>query len=749
MDLSFTEEQEHLREVVSRFLAKSSSPERVRSAEPLGFDATVWHGLVDIGVVAMGVPSSAGGMDASMADLTVVAEAAGAALAPAPLVEAMVAARLLARVAPESDWLAGVVNERRLVTFCPRLIAADERLARMVPGAAVADAAVLQHGSDLVVVPLPERDRPSSPPNLPHAPLADVDLSSERTVLAAGEHAQAAFAAAMDEWRVLTASWLAGLGRSALSLGVDYARERVQFGVPIGSFQAVQHRLADAATALNAAALVAAKAAWAIDHHHGVAPRTAVMALASAGPAAEEAAGAALHFHGGYGFMEEYDIQLYFRRAKAARLVLGDPGAELQLLADRLFPDGHVPATIHADLGAVDPAEPRTGPELRLTTEEHAFRQQVHGFLAEHGTSEVIEEAYRTGTMHAWGLHRQMAAEGWISAGWPKSVGGGGRSPLEMNALSEEMYLSGLPVDGMGIVTIVAHTLLLEGTDWQRDTIVPELLSGEKIVCLGYSEPEAGSDVAACTTRAVRDGDGWIINGQKMFTTLAHEASYVFLLTRTSGEGSKHRGLTMFVVPLDSPGIEITPVATMGGERTNITFYTDVRVDDRYRVGEVGAGWKVLMTALVFERNGSWYGELVRMLDHAVHWAAQSTGPDGRPQLANPRNRERLARIALGAEAANLLSWRSAWLQSTGVLPTVEGSMAKLFVTEQYRQAADELMDMLGVEALRRHEASGAAADGWIEHTYRHCQVTTIYGGSSEVQRNIIAQRGLGLPRGR
>jgi len=387
--------------------------------------------------------------------------------------------------------------------------------------------------------------------------------------------------------------------------------------------------------------------------------------------------------------------------------------------------------------------------EFSLPPEVEQFRTEVRAFLAANVTDEVIERAHRTGTFHDRQLHAKMAAEGWLSAGWPVEYGGQGRSPLEMNALTEEMYLSGAPVDGLGVASLVAHTLLIDGSDWQKQTIIPGILAGEVMCCLGYSEPDAGSDVAACATRAVRDGQEWVVNGQKMFTTLAHEAHYVFLLTRTNLEVPKHKGLTMFIVPMDVPGIEITPVSTMGGERTNITFYTDVRVDDRYRVGDVDGGWSVMMTALVFERNSAWYGECVRLLDHAVAWATDTRDEDGRRYIDDPLVRERLAGAAIGNEMSNLLGWRAAWMAANDELPGVEGTMAKLATTEHYQRTADDLIDMLGAEGLRRHGQPGAAADGWIEAIYRHCQVTTIYGGTSEVCRGVIAERGLGLPRSR
>lgn len=751
MDLSSTEEQAQLADSVRRLLDKVSGPEQVRAAEETGHDPSIIDGLAEIGAFAMGLPAAAGGFDASLADLAVVASQAGAHLAMAPVVEALVAGRVIAAAATSTDladWVEATSSGSRLVTFAPR--PAHDGVAALVPAGAIADAAVLLDADELVLVAVPAA-RVHQVPNTAGTALADLDLASAavRIVLASGDEAHSAFARALDEWRALTSCWLVGLGRSALDLGARYATERKQFDVPIGSFQAVAHRLADVATDLDGAELLAAKAIWALDEHESIGPRFAATAFSFAGSAAEAVSSAALHVHGGYGFMEEYDIQLHFRRAKSTRLLLGDPRRELLTLADRIFDvDQPFSTTKPFTTPAVDHAdETRRGPDFRLGVAVEAFRDEVHDFLAEHVTDEVIERAHVTGTIHDWGLHRAMAAQGWISAGWPAEYGGGGRSPLEMNVLSEEMYLSGAPVDGIGVASLVAHTILLEGSEWQKATIIPEILSGEVICCLGYSEPESGSDVAACATKATLDGDTWTIDGSKMFTTLAHEAGYVFLLTRTNNDVAKHKGLTMFAVPMDTPGIEISPVHTMGGERTNITYYDGVQVDDRYRVGEVDGGWKVMMTALVFERNAAWYGEAVRLLDHAVHWASTTMGTDGRPMIEDPLVRERLAQAAVGNEVANLLGWRAAWLASTGTLPGVEGTMAKLFTTEHYQRSASDLLDLLGSDGVRRHGDPRAPADGWIEATYRHSQVTTIYGGTSEVLRNIIAQRGLGLPR--
>jgi len=765
MHLQITEEQDALRDAVTSFLDKASSFESVREAEPLGWDPKVWSGLTDMGVPTLGIAEDLGGSGASLRDIAVVAEACGTRLAPAPVVETLVAGRLLARFADAAGaHLTDLVEGGSPVALA--LLPAVDGTARVVPGAAVAASVVALDGDDLVVVST--SDLPS-PTNLGSAPIADVSLAENRTVLATGDEARAAHALAVDEFRALTARWFVGLAREAQAIGIQYAKDRKQFDVAVGSFQAVQHRFADLATDLDGADLLSNKAVWALDVGDPVKSSFPAMAFWFAGDTAQRQASWSLHVHGGYGFMEEYDIQLYFRRAKAARLLLGDPRRELIGLAHRLWDDpttgpiptsgyrptntGKADAAIHGTYTEPERTDADTsdgGFDFRLDPAVQSFRDEIRAFLTEHVTEQVIEDAHHTGTIHDWGLHKKMADAGWISAGWPAEFGGQGRSPLEMNSLSEEMYFSGAPVDGLGVASLVAHTLLIDGTEWQKQTIIPEILSGQAMCCLGYSEPDAGSDVASVMTKATRDGDEWTITGQKMFTTLAHEAHYVFLLTRTNTEVAKHKGLTMFVVPMDHPGISFTPVHTMGGERTNITYYDDVKVDDKYRVGEVDKGWGVMMTALVFERNSAWYGELVRLLDHGLGWARATASPSGGQMIDDPLVQERLARIAIGNEVSNLLGWRAAWMASEGTLPGVEGTMAKLFTTEHYQYAGNELIDSVGAEGVRRHgDATTGIDDGWIEAIYRHCQVTTIYGGTSEVLRGIIAERGLQLPRNR
>lgn len=387
--------------------------------------------------------------------------------------------------------------------------------------------------------------------------------------------------------------------------------------------------------------------------------------------------------------------------------------------------------------------------EFRLGDASDGFRAEVREFLDEHLTDEVLEQATTTGTEHNWEFHRALAAQGWIAASWPEEYGGQDRDPFEMTAMRDELAMRGAPTDGLGQALIVARTLRAAGTDEQRREFIPRVLTGEIIFGLGYTEPESGSDVAAAQTRAVRDGDEWVINGQKMFTTLAHEAAYVFMLTRTNTEVPKHKGLTLFIVPLDAPGVEIHPVHTMGGERTNATFYTDVRIPDAYRVGEVDGGWTVMTLALALERGGFAMNESDRVWEHTVAWAKTTTRPDGTRVIDDPLVRERLAVMRTNNEVAKLLAYRCSFVAARGRVAGVEGSMHKLFYAESMTADSAELVDLLGVEGVLAHGAQDAPVDGLVEHLFRHAAVTTIYGGSSEVQRSIIAERGLGLPRTR
>ena len=375
------------------------------------------------------------------------------------------------------------------------------------------------------------------------------------------------------------------------------------------------------------------------------------------------------------------------------------------------------------------------------------FRAEVKAFIVDHLTTEVVDQMHATGTFNDKAFNAALADAGLLAGAVP---GYGDRDPIELYILFNELEKAGAPYDGLAVTMLVAGVVNAVGTDFHRSRVLQKLLTGRFNCCLGYSEPDHGSDVASITTKAVRDGDEWVITGQKMWTTMAHVSDWVILLTRTNPDVPRHKGLTMFLVPMDTPGIEVQPVPTMATERTNATFYDGVRVGDEWRLGEVDGGWAVMGVALAFERGvmgGT--NPAVPLLRHVRDWAGGAASPDGGTMLQDPLLRERLARTAIANQVSQLLTLRAAWIAATGGLPGLEGSMAKLYATGRYQQAVGWFQEMAGAEGLLGFDADGAAADGWIDYDARHAPVTTIYGGTTEINRNNVAERHLDLPRDR
>ena len=379
--------------------------------------------------------------------------------------------------------------------------------------------------------------------------------------------------------------------------------------------------------------------------------------------------------------------------------------------------------------------------DFALPPEVLARREEIRRIIDEVVTQDEIDRQHSTGTFDSPALRHALAEAGIVERAVP---GLGKGDPIELWMLFNELEKAGAPHDGISVALMIAAVVNHVGTEEQKARILPGIIAGRELVAMGYSEPDNGSDVASCATRAVRDGDEWVINGAKMWTTMAHEATWLILLTRTDPDVPKHKGLTMFILPVDTPGIRVDPVHTMGTERTNATFYDDVRVRDEAVLGEVNGGWHVMTVALSFERGvmgGT--NPAVPLLRHFRHWAAES-GLDRDPIV-----RERMTRIAIDNEVSKLLTQRAAWIAASGGLPGLEGSMTKIAATEAYQKAARWLQEAAGPAGLLQFHEPGAAAAGWVEYDARHSPVTTIYGGTSEINRNNIAERHLGLPKAR
>ena len=374
------------------------------------------------------------------------------------------------------------------------------------------------------------------------------------------------------------------------------------------------------------------------------------------------------------------------------------------------------------------------------------IRREAEEFTAEHVTREVIEHERRTGDGVDRALTRKLGERGWIASGWPVDEGGAGLDPFEAAALWNALRKGGVPTAGPGTTMLPANAIRATGSAELKARILPGVAAGEVLICLGYTEPAGGSDVFACATRSQCDGDEWIVNGQKIFTTFAHLADYCFLLTRSQPGSVGPRGLTMLLVPLDTPGIEIQAVRTMGHERTNIVFYNDVRVADANRVGEAHQGFAVMRAALEAEQNVAPGSRSGWVADDALGFARTHRGPDGTELITDVLVRERLARMAMEAEVADLLDLRVAFLDAEGDKP---GPVSALFGPESYVRASAAAIDIAGAAGMIDWTDPQSAVDGSLDAHYRSAVATTIYGGSSEVLRSLIVENRLGLPRSR
>jgi alkylation response protein AidB-like acyl-CoA dehydrogenase len=379
-----------------------------------------------------------------------------------------------------------------------------------------------------------------------------------------------------------------------------------------------------------------------------------------------------------------------------------------------------------------------------LCEDDQAFLDEARTFLCTHVTDEVRRRDRETGENFDEGVHLAVGAQGYLAADL-KPESDGGFSPVRRRIWELERGRARMPSYHTGTTAMIARTVEPFASQQIKDEVLAAVHTGHVRLCLGFTEPEGGSDVATCKTRAVRDGDGWIINGSKMFTSNAHNSQYVFLLTNTDPGAPKHKGLTMFLVPLDTPGIEIQGIRTIDGDRTNITYYSDVRVDDKYRVGEVNGGWTVLRAALnaehgIAERDVHGLQKTAAMSEFGVQMAeaidtiaaiAAEEDNDGRRLLDDESVRYRLGRSIARTEAA---------------LSTPE-MFGRVAVVQTIRDVTPDLMDILGTASSLPAEADRSPVDGAVEYLFRLALPAGIYGGTLEVFRNMIAEHALGLGR--
>jgi alkylation response protein AidB-like acyl-CoA dehydrogenase len=386
-----------------------------------------------------------------------------------------------------------------------------------------------------------------------------------------------------------------------------------------------------------------------------------------------------------------------------------------------------------------------------LSPEQIALRDQLRGYFANVVTDKLREEL-RAGSGGEGGgpeyrrILKQLANDGWLGIGWPKEYGGQGRSAIEQYIFGEEIQRVGFPLPFLTLGT-VGPTIMHYGNDEQRKRFLPPILKGDLHIAIGYSEPEAGTDLASLKTRAVRDGDDWIINGSKVFTSLADYADWIWLAARTDPDAKKHRGISMFMVPTTAPGYKCTPIWTMAGVRTNATYFENVRVPHANLIGGENNGWSLITGQLNFERvslvNASSFETTQRDL---LEWARTTKLADGRRVIDQPWVQQNLARCQAHIEVLKLMNWKQAWASTKGMLHPAEASAAKVFGTEMAVKIYEWMMEVIGETSLVKEGSPAAVLRGRIERMFRAALILTFGGGTNEVQRDIIAMAGLRMP---
>ncbi len=526
-----------------------------------------------------------------------------------------------------------------------------------------------------------------------------------------------------------------GAANRSFELAVEHAKVRKQFGEFIGHFQAIQHKLANCLITLDATRLLLTRTANAYDASDPNWQYIANTTCAFANPALRQTVLECMHALGGISYMEEHEVPRHFRRIHADLLRFGGVRAARDGVAHVLLDAG------------------MTTPDVDLGPEANAFRQEVRAWLATHWTKED-QEAHHRLPIREQGSDRAfteaLAKQHWLGVSWPKQWGGQERSAFEQLAFEEEMSYQGAPTRTFGCgIGIIGPALMAYGSPEQQQRFLPAFLQGKDTFCLGYSEPEAGSDLASLRTTATRDETGWVINGTKIYTTMGDIADYVWLAARTDRDAPvKHAGISVFLVPTNTPGITIRPDVALYGHPACTIFYDNVHVPENALVGQVNGGWKIITSALASERilMGGIVAEIRAYFDRLTTYIAQAE-QESKPLRQDPLVRDRIGSLAADLEAARMLLMQSIDLVSQGQVPFHQAAMTKVFTSELGERLPETALELLGTAGTFASGTPQALIDGTFEYALRDSIFKVIGGGSNEIQRTLIATRGLKLPR--
>ncbi|ROS05296.1 acyl-CoA dehydrogenase [Sinobacterium caligoides] len=391
--------------------------------------------------------------------------------------------------------------------------------------------------------------------------------------------------------------------------------------------------------------------------------------------------------------------------------------------------------------------------KVEFTPEQEALRTELRAYFDELMTPELRAEVDATpgegGGELFWQAMDKLGKDGWIGVGWSKERGGRGMTAFEQMIFIEEVMRAGFPFPFLTTES-VGPILADNASERMRDLLVPKILEGKLIMAIAYSEPGSGTDLASLTTTAIRDGDEWVIKGQKIFTSLAQHADYVWIAARTNQDPAvkKHKGISIFLVPTTAEGYDRTPIHTLGDVTTNATYYDNVRIPADHLVGELDAGWKLITSQLNRERLSLVNcGPVSQLLNETMQWADKNHYTNGKRVLDEPWVQMNLAKVRVGIEALKLMCYKQAWSITNDKLEMADASAAKVYGTEFFIEAYRLLAEVLGQVANEHLDSKGVQLRGRLEMMYRTASIITFGGGANEIQRDIISAAGLWMPR--
>jgi len=719
--------------------------ERVRHLRygECGFDRTVWRDNCRLGWVGARVPAARGGLGLGVTALCAIAQELGTGLVPEPVVPAagiapLLSGPLLAQVLcgdliilPATQEGANMSQEGIGATFEDGKV---DGIKPFVLNGIDADAFLVTTASGLALV---RRNAPGV--TLTNCRTQDGGWSSTVTFRGApGQAVPGAFEQALEESTLATAFYLLGVMQRAFEMTVAYTKERRQFGQTIASFQAVRHRLADLKIQLELTRAGLESAARALDEGaSGDTRRIAVSrAKARASSVALLVANDIVQFHGGMGYTDEGDIGLYARKLLCLHNMHGSAAVHRR----RCLALGMVPSHVQADPAAPTPAPPGEPPYDLNTLSDDDFRLHVRHWIENNyprGMARFPTCMPRRAVTKVW--YDRLAARGWLAPNWPREHGGMGLSTAKRIAMIEELDRYGCARFNDQGVLMVGPLLMRHGTEAQRRRFLPRILTGEDIWAQGYSEPGAGSDLAALRTQAVLDGDEWVIHGQKTWTTLAHDANWLYVLVRTDTTVRQQEGISILLVPTDAGGVTVRPFKTLGmHDEFADVFFDGVRVPRSCLVGPLNGGWAIAKSLLGFERI--FHGSLAQSSKafSRLLALARALGLDEDPVLQAD-----LTQIALDMADHGALFGEYLDAMRRGEPIELGIAMLKLHSSELYKRITRKMVDIAGEHAAvvdETPETAGLSPSAlWVQ-----ALPATIYGGAAEVQRNILAKIILG-----